>query len=129
MEDRYSGLNCQHALENIINESQRFIKSLHQLTKPHRLVGQFPNRPKGNIEVYYYIDDFICRLKEDIGEPIATRYVINSTGTTKRDDNNKKLFISHHTSKHKYYSRRCFERGFIVTNKSRYEKLYHISLI
>ena len=44
IEDRYSGLICQHALANIINLSQRFIKSLHQPTKPHGLVDKFPNR-------------------------------------------------------------------------------------
>ena len=45
--DIYGGLIFQHALANIINVSQRFIKSLHQSTKPHRLVGQFPNRQRG----------------------------------------------------------------------------------
>ena len=46
IEDIYSGLIWQHALSNILNVYQRFIKSLHQPTKPHGLVGQFPNRQK-----------------------------------------------------------------------------------
>ena len=46
MEERYSGLIYQHALENIINEYQGFIKFLHQPTKTRRLVGQFPNIQK-----------------------------------------------------------------------------------
>ena len=48
IEERYSGLICQHFLSNILNVSQRFIKSLHQPTRPHGLVGQFPNIQKGN---------------------------------------------------------------------------------
>ena len=64
MEDRYSGLICQHALANILNVYQRFIKSLHQPTKPHGLVGQFPNIQKVSKEVYDYIDAFLRRLKE-----------------------------------------------------------------
>ena len=75
MEDRYSGLICQHDLANILNVSKRFIKSLHQPTKPHGLVGKFTNRQKRNKEAYDYINAFLYRLKEDIGEPIATRYV------------------------------------------------------
>ena len=47
---------------------------------------------------------FIHQLKEDIGEHIATRYVRDITGTTKRDDNKKKLFLPHHTSNNKYYA-------------------------
>ena len=48
MEVIYSGLVCQHALANILNVSQRFVKLLHLPTKPHGNVGQFPNRQKGN---------------------------------------------------------------------------------
>ena len=44
IEDRYSGLICQHALANILNVSQRFIKSLRQPTKPHGIVSQFLNK-------------------------------------------------------------------------------------
>ena len=43
IEDRYSGLIYQHTLENILNVSQEFTTSLHQPTKSHGLVGQFPN--------------------------------------------------------------------------------------
>ena len=43
-EDRYSGLIYQHALANILNVSQRFIKLLHQPTETNGLVGQFSNR-------------------------------------------------------------------------------------
>ena len=50
MEDRYSGLICQHSLGNILNLSQRFIKSLHQPKNPHGFFGQFPKRQKGNKE-------------------------------------------------------------------------------
>ena len=46
MEDRYIGLIFQHALEEILNVSQSFVKLLHQPTKPHGLVGKFPNRQK-----------------------------------------------------------------------------------
>ena len=103
MDDRHSGLICQHALANIVNVSERFIKSLHQQTKPHVLFGRFPNRQKGNKEVYGYILGFTCRLKEDIGEPTATRYVREITSMTTRDEEFKKVFIPHHTSKHHYY--------------------------
>ena len=48
MEERYSGLICQHALSNILNVYQIFIKLLQQPTKPHGLVGQFSNRKKVN---------------------------------------------------------------------------------
>ena len=48
IEDRYIGLICQHALANILNVYQSFIKLLHQSTKPHGPVGNFPNRKKGN---------------------------------------------------------------------------------
>ena len=117
MEDRYSGLICQHDLENILNEFQRFIKSLHQPKKPHRLVGQFPNIKKGNKQVHDSIDTFIRQLKDDIGENIATRYVRDITGMTKRDDNDEKVFLPHHTSRHQYYSQWCFESGSIVMKK------------
>ena len=48
IEDRYSGLICQHALANILNVSESFVKSLHQPTKPHGIVGNFPNRQNEN---------------------------------------------------------------------------------
>ena len=38
--------------------------------KPHRLLGQFPNRQKEKKEAYDSIDDFIHQLKDDIGENI-----------------------------------------------------------
>ena len=59
IEDRYSGLICQHALENILNVSQRVIKSLYKPTKSHIIVGNFPNRKKGNKEAYDSIDYFL----------------------------------------------------------------------
>ena len=102
--DRYSGLICQHSLANILNLSQRFVKSLHQPMKPHGIVGQFPNKHKGNKESYDSIDTFIHKLKEDIGETISTRYVREITGMTTRDDNDNKVFLPHHTSNHQYYS-------------------------
>ena len=52
IEDRYSGLVCQHTIANILNLSQRFIKLMHQPTKPHGLVGQFPNIYRGGKEAY-----------------------------------------------------------------------------
>ena len=61
---------------------------LHQPTKSHGLVGQFLNREKGNKEAYGCIDAFLNRLKEDIGETIASKYVRDITGTTTIDDNN-----------------------------------------
>ena len=82
MEYRYTGLICQHSIENILNVSQRFIKLIHWPTKPHRLFGQFPNRQKVNKKGYDYIDAFLCQLKEDIGEPIVTRYVRDIIGMT-----------------------------------------------
>ena len=84
----------------ILNVSQRFIKSLRQRKKTHGLVGQFPSRQKGNKEAYYFIDAFICLLKEDIGEYITTRYVREITDMKKRYDNNEKVLLPHHTSKH-----------------------------
>ena len=103
IEDRYSGLICQHYLANILNVSQRFIKSLHQPTETNGLVGQFPNRQKGKKEAYDSIDNFIRQLKEDIGEPITTIYVRYIFGMTTRDDVYKKVFLPHHPSKHQYY--------------------------
>ena len=114
MEDRYIGLIYQHYLANIINSYQRLINSLHQLTKPHGLVCRFPNRHKGNKEVYEYIDAFINKLKEDIGEPIAKRYVRDITNMTTRDDKDGKVFLAHHTSNHQCYAQCCFECGSIV---------------
>ena len=67
IEDRYSGLIFQHDLANILNLSQIFVKLLHQPTKPHGLVGQFPNRHKGNKEACGSIDSFFRQLKYYIG--------------------------------------------------------------
>ena len=111
IEDRYRGLIYQHALENILNVFQWFIKSLHQPTKSHGLVGQFPNRQKGNKEVYDYFNAFIHQLREDIGEPITTRYIREINSMTTIYDNYDKVFLPHHTSKHKYCTQWCFERG------------------
>ena len=97
MEDRYIGLICQHSLEDILNVSQMFIKLLHQPTKPPGIVGNFPNRQKWNKEAYDSVDDFLHQLKEDIGEPIATIYFKDITGTTTIDDNEEKLFFPHNT--------------------------------
>ena len=72
--------------------------------KQHGPVGQFPNRNKGNKEAYDSIDDFINQLKEDIGETIAIRYVRNITGTTTRYEEDEKVFLPQHTSKHQYYA-------------------------
>ena len=80
----------------------------------HVLIGQFTNIQKRNKETYDSIDDFIHQLKEDIGEPISTRYIIDIPGTTTRDADNKKLFLPHHTPKNQYYVQWCFERGSIV---------------
>ena len=104
MDNIYSGLICQHPLANILNVYQRLIKSLHQPTKPHVLVGHFPNRQKKNKEAYDYIDDFTHLLKDNIGETIATRYVRDITGMITRYDNYEKVFLPHHTSKHQYYA-------------------------
>ena len=117
MEGRYSGLIYQNSLANILNLPQRFIKFLHQQTKPHKLVGQFPNKQKGNKETYDSIDDFLHMLKDYIGEPIATRYVRDITGMITRDNNNKKVFFPHHRSKYQYYEPWCFEHGYLVTKK------------
>ena len=86
MEDIYSGLIFQHALANILNLSQIFIKSLHQSTKQHRLVGRFTNIQKGNKEAYDSIDYFLRRLKDDIGKPILKRYFIEIPGMTAIND-------------------------------------------
>ena len=104
MEERYSGIIFQDALANILNVYQKFIKSLHQQTKPHWHVVQFPRRHKVNKESYDYIDTFIHQLKDYIGEPISTRYVREITGMIKRYDNNEKVFLPHHTSNHQYYA-------------------------
>ena len=117
MEDRYSGLICQHALANILNVYQRFIKSLHQPTKPHGLVGQFPNIQNGNKESCDSIDAFLHQLKEVIGDPIATIYVIDITSMTTRYDDDKKVLLPHHTPNHHYYAHWLFKRGSIVTEK------------
>ena len=61
--DRYSSLIFQHTLENILNVSKRFIKLLHQPTKPHGLFRQFPNKQKRNKEAYDSIDAFLHQLK------------------------------------------------------------------
>ena len=118
MEDIYSGLIYQHSLANILNVSQSFIKSLHKPTKPHWPVGQFPDRKKGKKEAYDQIDAILNRLKENIGEPIAKRYVREITGTTTIDNNKGKVIIQYHTSKHQYYAQWCFELGYIATKKS-----------
>ena len=76
MKDRYSGFICQHSLANILYVSQRFIKLLHQPTKPLELVVLFTKRQRGNKDAYNYLDTFLHQIKADIGEPISTRYVI-----------------------------------------------------
>ena len=63
IEDRYSGLICQHVIANILNISQGSMKSLHQPAKTHRLLGHFLNRHKVNKEAYDSIDAFIHQLK------------------------------------------------------------------
>ena len=75
VEDIFSVLTCQHAFVDILNVSQRFIKSLDQPTKSHGLVGLFTNRQTGNKEAYGILDDFLHQLKGGIVEPITTRYV------------------------------------------------------
>ena len=114
----YSGLICQHALEDIIHVSQRFIKLLHQPAKPHKIIGEFTNSQNGNKESYDYIDDFLSLLKEDIDEPITTRYLRNITDNTTIYDNDEKVFLPHHNSKQQYHAQFCFERRSIVTKKS-----------
>ena len=76
-----------------------FIKSLHQLPKPNGLVRNFHKIQKGN-KAYNSNDAVLCQLKEDIGEPIETIYVRDITEITTKDDNNDKLLLPHHTSKH-----------------------------
>ena len=109
------------------------ISKVHQVASPnkksHGLVGWFPNIHKENKEVYDSIDAFIHQLKEDIGETVATIYFKDITGITTIDDDDKKLFLPHHASKHQYYAQWCFERGSIIMKKIRYENLYHIILI
>ena len=61
---------------------------------------------------------FVRQLKEDISEPIAKRYFREITGMTTRYDNDEKVFLPHHTSKHQYYAQWCFEYGLIVTKKN-----------
>ena len=46
---------------------------------------------------------FLLQLKEDICEPIATRYFRDITGTTTGYENDKKVSLPHHTLKHQYY--------------------------
>ena len=87
---------------------------LYQPTKPHGIVGQFPNRYNRGKYAYDLIDAFLHQLKEDIGEPVETRYVREIIGMTTIDDDDKKMFLPHHTSKHQYYAQWCFERGSIV---------------
>ena len=67
IEDKYSGLIFQHALTNILNISQNFIKLPRKLMKPHELISQFTNRQKGNKVSYDSIDYFIYQFKEDKG--------------------------------------------------------------
>ena len=117
IEDRYSGIIFQNDLANILNVSQRFIKLLHQLTEPHRLVGKFPSRQNGNKELYNSINAF-DKLKEDISEPIATRYVRDITDMTTRDEEKYNPFLPHHTSKHQYYAQWFFEHGSIFTKNN-----------
>ena len=115
MDDKYIGLICPHALSNILNVSQRFIKLLYQPKKPHWLFGHFPNIQNGDNEAYDYIDAFLNQLKEYIGEPIAARYVIEITDMTTWDDDNNTVLLPHHPLKHQYYAQWCIERGSIIT--------------
>ena len=48
IEDIYSGIIFQYALANILNVTLRFIKSLHQPKKLHRIFDMFTNRNKEN---------------------------------------------------------------------------------
>ena len=109
------------------------ISKVHQVASPnkksHGIVGWFPDIHKGNKEVYDSIDAFIHQLKEDIGETISTIHVRDITGITTIDDNNNKLFLPHHTSKHQYYAQWFFERVSIIVKKIRCDNLYHIILI
>ena len=65
--------------------------------------------------MYGSIDDFLHKLKENIGEPILTRYVRDITGMKTRDNNDDKVFLLHQNSKHQDYAQWFFERGSIVT--------------
>ena len=67
--------------------------------------------------MYDSIDDFLHRLKEDIDEPIETRYIRDITGTATRDEYEKKVLLPHHTSMQQYRAQWCFERGSIVMKK------------
>ena len=86
------------------NEPKNFIKLLHQPTKTHDLVGQFPSIQKGNKEAYDSIDALLCRLKEYIGKHIVTRYVRDITDMITRNDDDKKVFLLHQNLKHQYYA-------------------------
>ena len=66
-------------------------------TKSHGLVGKFPNRQKGNKTLYDSIYDYLHRLNENIGEPIATIYVIEITGMTTRYKYNRRALLQNHT--------------------------------
>ena len=68
--------------------------------------------------MYDSIDALLSRIKDDIGEPIATRYVREITCITTIENDNKKVFLPHHTSKHHYYTQWCFERGSVVMGKN-----------
>ena len=129
MEDRYSSLICQHALANILNVSQWFIKLLHQPTKPHVIFCQFPNIQQVNKEAYDSIDAFSHQLKDYIGEPIARIYFRDITNMTTRYDDEEKVFFPHRNSDNQYYAQWCFQRGYVVSKTFRYDKLYHICWI
>ena len=48
---------------------------------------------------------------------MAKRYVREIIDMTTQDDDVKKVFLPHHTSKHQYYTQWCFECESIVTKK------------
>ena len=117
IKDIYSGFKCQNALVNILNVSQMSVESLRQPTKPRILVGQFPNRLKGNKEAYDSIDAFIHQWKEYIGEPNAKIYFRGIASTTTIYYKYQKVLLQNHTSKHQYYVHYWFKHRYIVTKK------------
>ena len=103
---------CPCKYSKCISKVHQVATPTNKTTRTHWTVS---NRHKGNKEAYDPIDDFIHRLKENIGEPIVTRYSREITGITTRYEDNEELFLPHRTSKHQYYAHWWFERGSIVT--------------
>ena len=105
---------CPCKYSKCISKVHQVATPTNKTTRTHWTVS---NRHKGNKEAYDPIDDFIHRLKENIGEPIVTRYSREITGITTRYEDGEKVFLPHHNLKHCYYTQYGFELGSIFTNK------------